>query len=94
MPLDGRTIRGEHFDAIWLVLGLTPPSVPSAFHRIALRDLADGRNEIAHGHKDPVMFGRSKATSDMNRMASRVDEVILHLLVSLDAYIDGRQYER
>lgn len=94
LPLDGRTIRGEHFDTIWLVLGLGAPSVPSPLHRIALRDLADGRNEVAHGHIDPVTFGRSKATSDVLRITARVDEVILHLLGSLDAYVDKKQYAR
>lgn len=94
LPLDGRTIRGEHFDTIWLVLGLGAPSVPSPLHRIALKDLADGRNEVAHGHIDPVAFGRSKATNDMLRIAKRVDEVILHLLGSLDAYVDKKQYTR
>ncbi|MBL8280114.1 MAG: hypothetical protein JNL93_25850 [Pelomonas sp.] len=94
LPLDGRTIRGEHFDTIWLVLGLDLPSIPSPLHRIALRDMADGRNEVAHGHVDPVMFGRSKATSDVLRITERIDEVILHLLGSLDAYVDKRQYAR
>lgn len=94
LPLDGRTIRGEHFETIWLVLGLGTPSLPSPLHRIALKDLADGRNEVAHGHVDPVMFGRSKATSDMLNMANHVDEVIVHLLESLDAYVDGRHYTR
>lgn len=94
LPLDGRTLRGEHFDTIWLVLGLGVPSVPSPLHRIALKDLADGRNEVAHGHIDPVSFGRSKATVDMLRITQRVDEVILHLLGSLDAYVDKKQYAR
>lgn len=94
LPLDGRTIRGEHFDTIWLVLGLSSPSVPSPLHRIALKDLADGRNEVAHGHIDPVTFGRSKATKDMLRIATRIDEVILHLLGSLDSYVDKKQYTR
>jgi hypothetical protein len=94
LPLDGRTIRGEHLDTIWLVFGLSAPSVPSPLHRIALKDLADGRNEIAHGHIDPVTFGRSKATNDMLGIAKRVDEVILHLLGSLDAYVDKKQYTR
>lgn len=94
LPLDGRTIRGEHFETIWLVLGLSTPSVPSPLHRIALKDLADGRNEIAHGHMDPVTFGRSKATNDMLGIAKRVEEVIVHLLGSLDAYVDKKQYTR
>lgn len=94
LPLDGRTIRAEHFDTIWLVLGLASPSVPSPLHRIALKDLADGRNEIAHGHVDPVVFGRSKATSDVLRIAGRIDEVIFHLLASLDAYVVNKWYRR
>lgn len=94
LPLDARTIRGEHFDTIWLVLGLGAPSVPSPLHRIALKDLADGRNEVAHGHIDPVKFGRSKATSDVLRIAKRVDEIILHLLGSLDDYVEKKHYTR
>lgn len=94
LPLDGRTIRAEHFDTIWLVLGLPNDSTPSPIHRIALRDLADGRNEVAHGHKDPVAFGRRKATTDLLKLAMRIEEVITHLLTGLDAYIDGRLYVR
>lgn len=94
LPLDGRTIRAEHFDTIWLVLGLSTPSVPSPLHRIALKDLADGRNELAHGHIDPVMFGRSKATSDVLRIIKRVEEIIIHLLTTLDDYVANKEYCR
>ncbi|MBS0405619.1 MAG: hypothetical protein JSS17_04575 [Proteobacteria bacterium] len=94
LPLDGKTIRSEHFDTIWLVLGLGAPSVPDPRNRIALKDLADGRNEVAHGHIDPVTFGRSKATNDMLGIAKCVDDVISHLLCSLDSYVDKKQYTR
>ena len=94
LPLDGRTIRGAHFDTIWLVLGLDASSIPSPLHRIALKDLADGRNEVAHGHVDPVIFGRSKATKDMLGIIKRVDEVIIHFLNSLDDYIEKKKFAR
>ena len=51
------------------------------------------RNHAAGGTR-PATFGRSKATNDMFCIAKRVDEVILHLLGSLDAYIDKKQYIR
>lgn len=92
LPLDGRTIRGNHFDTIWIVLGMQGPSVPSPLHRIALKDLADGRNDVAHGHLDPVTFGRNKATKDLQRLIQQVDEVIIHLLTELDAYVDNKLY--
>jgi hypothetical protein len=94
LPLDGRTIRADHFDAIWLVLGIPGSSTPGPLHRIALGELADGRNEVAHGHQDPVGFGRKKATSDLLKLADRVDEVILHFLSGLDEYIVNRRYKR
>jgi hypothetical protein len=94
LPLDGRTIRGEHLDTIWLVFGLPNTSPPSPLHRIALKDLADGRNQVAHGNADPVTFGRKKATLDMHRLVERVDDVIAHLLTTLDSYIDKRLYLR
>lgn len=94
LPLDGKTIRADHFDTIWLVFGLANPSVPTPRHRFALKDLADGRNEVAHGHQDPVSFGRKKATSDLLRLTNQIDEVVSHLLAALDAYIDEKHYIR
>lgn len=94
LPLDGRTIRASHLDSIWLVLGLPTPSTPTTLHRIALNDLADGRNEVAHGNTDPVTFGRTKATNDLLRLTTRVEDVVTHLLATLDAYVSGKQYAR
>ena len=94
LPLDGRTIRAEHFDIIWLVLGLPSPSTPTALHRVALKDLADGRNEVAHGNTDPVAFGRKKATRDLLRLTSRVEDLVAHLLAGLDDYIGRRLFAR
>lgn len=94
LPLDGKTIRAEHFDAIWLVLGLPSSSTPSAVHRLALKELAEGRNEVAHGDQDPVSFGRIKATVDLLNLVNRVDDIVIHLLSRLDEYIEKRIYER
>jgi hypothetical protein len=94
LPLDGRTLRGEHFDNIWLVFGLSGPSLPAPQHRVALKDLAEGRNEVAHGHLDPVVFGKVKATADLLRLAGRVDEVISHFLGALDEYLRKQEFAR
>lgn len=94
LPLDGRTIRGEHFDVIWQVLGLTGLSVPTPRHRVGLQALADGRNEVAHGHADPVSFGRSKATADVLRLVSLVDDTIAHVLGELDSYLESESFLR
>ena len=94
LPLDGRTLRGGHFDTIWQVFGLPGPSLPAPQHRVALTDLAKGRNDVAHGNLEPVVFGKTKATGDLQRLTSRVDEVITHLLNALDEYLHKRQFIR
>jgi hypothetical protein len=91
-PLDGKTLRGEHFDTIWSVFGFPSPSLPSPQHRTALIDLADGRNDVAHGEIDPVTFGRLKATSDLIRLTARVEEIVAHLLVTMDDYASNSGY--
>jgi hypothetical protein len=94
LPLDNRTLRGEHFDTIWLVFGLPGTSLPSHLHRAALLDLAEGRNEVAHGTTQPVSFGKAKATSDLVKLASRVEDVICHLVIALEDFIAKKHYVR
>lgn len=94
VPLDSRTVTAEHFDDIWLVLGVGACGVPSAKHRLALRDLADGRNEVAHGHKDPVTFGRKKAFTDLLRLVNAIEDVVTDYLVTLDTYLSSQSYLR
>jgi hypothetical protein len=94
VPLDGRTLRAEHFDSIWVVFGLQGPSLPAPQHRVALKDLADGRNEVAHGHLEPVVFGKQKATADLLRLATRVEDVISHFMGAMDDYLGKAKYRR
>src|SRR6185369_17293894 len=65
LPLDGRTPRAAHFATIWRVLGFPGPAVPDPACTLALDDLADGRNDVAHGVRDAIAFGRSKAVADV-----------------------------
>jgi hypothetical protein len=37
---------------LWGVLGLAGDPLPAAIHRLALDDLADNRNKLAHGEAD------------------------------------------
>lgn len=94
VPLDGKTLRGEHFDNIWVVFGLPGQSLPTPQHRAALRELADGRNDVAHGNVHPLDFGRSKTTADLLSLAGRVEDVVYHVATTIQEYIDKRYYLR
>lgn len=94
LPLDGRTLRANHFETMWAVFGFPRPVLPHPTHSLALADLAQGRNDVAHGLVDPVTFGRGKATPDVAKLIDRIEDVILHLLVTADAYLTSKLYQR
>lgn len=94
LPLDGRTLRAEHFDTIWLVFGLDGDSMPTPRHRASLRELADGRNNVAHGKVDPVTFGKTKATSDIATLTNRVEDIVAHFVAAMDDYLQCARYRR
>ena len=94
VPLDGRTLRAEHFDTLWGVFGLPGSSLPGAIHRVSLKDLATGRNNVAHGHQDPILFGKTKSAADLFNLIKRVDEIIVHTLTAFDDYLAKAKYLR
>lgn len=94
IPIDGKTLRAEHFDRIWLVFGLRGASLPGPRHRMALKDLADGRNEIAHGDTDPISFGKKKAITDILKLCEKVDDIIINLINATDDLIRNKLYLR
>ena len=87
LPLDGRTLTGDHFEVIWKVFGFLPPELPGPIHGLALRDLAGGRNDVAHGNQDPVAFGLAKAVTDVTRLTQRIEDIVEHLALKADEYI-------
>lgn len=94
LPLDGRTLRAEHFETLWLVFGFPGPALPDPRHRTALKDLAEGRNNVAHGNVDPVIFGKAKATSDVRNLTNHIEDITSHLFATMDDYLNRQLYRR
>jgi hypothetical protein len=94
VPLDGRTIRPEHFHAIWRVFGLPGSPMPSPTHALALSNLADSRNDVAHGNEPIAKVAGRKSSPDMVRFIARVEEVAIHLYDAAQTYLVGAQYMR
>jgi hypothetical protein len=91
--LDGRTIRSGHFLTIWRVLGMAGSHLYSKqYGHLALEDLADGRNEIAHGVEDPITFGRAKVCIEVKSLLEHIENQALHFVLMTDAYLDSQQY--
>ena len=92
--LDGRTLRSDHFDTIWLIFGFTLPSLPGALHRLALHDLAETRNDVAHGRRTPAAVARAKPTPEVLRMLGLVEDILEHVTLAADAYLATAGFRR
>lgn len=93
-PLDGKSIRDHHFEIIWSVFGLPGPYLPDVRYKGQLRDLADGRNLVAHGETDALTFGRNKTDADLLKTIDVVETVILHMHLAMSEYMAKRLYRR
>jgi MAE_28990/MAE_18760-like HEPN len=94
LPLDGRTIKTQHLETIWHVFGFQGDSVPSPLHRLALRDLAEARNDIAHGQEDAGLIAGRKSVPDLLRFMDRIEEVATHIWMTTYDYLDRNAYKR
>jgi hypothetical protein len=94
LPMDGKTIRPEHFEVIWEVFGLPGDPMPSPRHRIRLIELADGRNQLAHGEEDPFLYGRRKSAPELMSALNAWQDIIDHVYLCSDEYLRQRLYHR
>lgn len=94
LPLDGRTIRPEHLEAIWRVFGLPGRPLPGPIHALALNDLADSRNDVAHGNETIARVAGRKSSPDMIRFINRIEEAALHLYDAAMEYLQRALYRR
>lgn len=93
-PLDGRTIRTQHVEVTWLLFGISTPCWPSLAHRLALEEVADRRNDVAHANADPLTIGRRRGTSDLCRLLGLIEDLVLHLWTGADDYLSSGGYRR
>lgn len=94
LPLDGRTIRPEHLQSVWRVFGLPNSPLPGPIHALALRDLADARNDVAHGNEPLSAVAGRKSPGDMLKMVGRVEEIGLNVFSSATEYLARTMYLR
>lgn len=96
IPLDGSILRGGHFQHIWDYFEFEGHHLPpqTGSHETALQELADDRNDLAHGHRDPTRLGRQITASELKRRIDLIEEVSEHLYLTAYQYVDERNYLR
>ena len=94
LPLDKKTIRPYHFEAVWRTFGFDGPNLPSPRHRLALTDLADTRNSVAHGELGPDLVGRSRRVDATMQLILQASDALTHLYSAAESYLTGQRYLR
>jgi hypothetical protein len=94
LPLDGKTIQPRHLETIWRVFPFAGGFVPTPRHKLALIDLSEMRNKLAHGELEPVSFGRTKPFADVLRVISVVEDVGEHITLTSLTYLSAGGYQR
>jgi hypothetical protein len=94
LPLDGRTLRPRHFDHLWDFFGFPENPFPPRreIHRTALVELAETRNDVAHGEKSPTRVGRVRRVERVRRRVEQVESIGEHLALSVEKYVSNKDY--
>ena len=93
-PLDGRTIRPVHLETIWKIFGFKSSPFPSLHCRAALSELADSRNEVAHGHISSSLLAKKKGARDTIIKIQRIEDLLTHITIQATEYITNREFLR
>jgi hypothetical protein len=93
-PNDGKTLKPDHYVLIWKVLCLPGAWSVDPTHALAVKDLCNGRNDVAHGRMSRNAFGRTKVCTDVLKLARKIEEIGEHYLLSLDQFIVTNGYRR
>ncbi|MFD4672207.1 MAE_28990/MAE_18760 family HEPN-like nuclease [Lentzea sp. NPDC058450] len=94
-PLDGRTLRPEHFYRIWDIYGLDGDAFPMVSWATSLQKLALLRNDIAHGN---VPFGEvfqqgGTSRAEVEKYLDEVSYFVTHFVLEWIAYLCRQGYK-
>jgi hypothetical protein len=95
-PLDGRTLRSEHFNRIWEIYGLPNFAFPMATWSASLQKMALFRNDVAHGNipYDEIFQQAGRSVADVERYVNDISEFVIYLVTTWIEYLQLQGYLR
>ncbi|WP_338597127.1 HEPN domain-containing protein [Saccharopolyspora sp. SCSIO 74807] len=93
-PLDGKTLKPEHYYRIWAIYGLPNDTFPQVSWGASLQKAALMRNDIAHGNLPfAEIFKQAGSSSpEVERYVDEVSAFAQHFTDTWITYIAQRQY--
>lgn len=94
LPLDGRTIEPYHLEIIWAVFALPRAPFQNPLQKLALLEIAENRNKVAHGSVQPEALGGAKTIPDMERLVRHVEDLVQHIYECGNEYLENSAFRR
>jgi hypothetical protein len=93
-PLDGRTLRPEHFSRIWAIYGLPGAPFPYISWEASMLKLAGARNDLAHGNVpfDEVFQAAGMGITHIESYVNDIAAFSIHLTTAWVDYLDNERF--
>ncbi len=93
-PLDGRTLKPDHFSMIWEVFSLPRDPFPEISWRMSLQKLSGLRNDVAHGNLKFHQIFQQAGTSieEIERYLDDMAEFSIHFCDVWGFYMESEGY--
>jgi hypothetical protein len=95
-PLDGKTLRPEHFERLWAIYSLPGYAFPRSTWNASLAKLALARNDLAHGNLAfyEIFQQAGRSVADIERYVNDIEGFTNHFIDSWWEYINDEGYLR
>jgi len=93
-PLDGRTLRPEHFNRLWKIYSLPGYAFPRSAWDASLTKLALIRNDIAHGNLPfiEIFQQAGRSIKEIEGYLNDIEDFVAHFHDSWTEYMQSQQY--
>jgi hypothetical protein len=93
-PLDGRTLKPEHFNRLWAIYGLSGVAFPIASWSGSLQKLALMRNDIAHANLpfSDIFSQAGRSLVDIERYVDDIESFSIHFADIWCNYLSDEGY--
>jgi hypothetical protein len=93
-PLDGKTLKPEHFNRVWEIYGLSGISFPMATWSASLQKMALIRNDVAHGNMPfhEIFQQGGRTVREIEGYVDDIGEFAIHLSESWAFYLRAEGY--
>lgn len=93
-PLDGKTLKPEHFNRLWTIYGLPGIAFPSSSWASSLQKMALIRNDVAHGNLsfEDVFSQAGRTNSEIESYIDSIASFSIHFVDQWCEYLDKELY--